>query len=71
MNGSNNWESMGILSKNYYSLEANLFFSFPLKITSSGYKVIETLDLTDTMLKYLKATEDELKKERDTVKEFL
>ena len=71
VNGSDDWESMGILTSNNYSITSNLFYSLPLKISKNSFNVIESLEVSEKMRTYLSATEKELIDERDTIKEFL
>ena len=71
VNGSDDWESMGILTSNNYSITSNLFYSLPLKISKNSFDVIESIEVSEKMRTYLSATEKELIDERDTVKEFL
>ena len=71
VHGSNDWESMGILTTNNYSITSNIFYSLPLEVTKNGYRVIESLKVSDAMRKYLSDTEKELIEERDAVKDFL
>ena len=71
VNGSDDWESMGILTSNNYSITSNLFYSLPLKISKNSFDVIESIEVSKKMRTYLSATEKELIDESDTVKEFL
>jgi malate dehydrogenase len=71
VNGSDDWESMGILTSNNYSITSNLFYSLPLKISKNSFDVIESIEVSEKMRTYLSATEKELIDERDTVKKFL
>ena len=71
VNGSDDWESMGILTSNNYSITSNLFYSLPLKISKNSFNVIESLEVSEKMRTYLSATEKELIDERDTIKKFL
>ena len=67
VNGSDDWESMGILTSNNYSITSNLFYSLPLKISKNSFNVIESLEVSEKMRTYLSATEKELIDERDTI----
>ena len=71
VNGSDDWESMGILINNSYSIASDIFFSLPLRINKEGYQIIDSIKITKSMRAYLDATEEELLGERDTVKDFL
>ena len=71
VNGSSDWESMGIMSSNPYDIDDQIFFSYPLNIVNDEIKIIETVDLSDTSIKYIKNTEKELISERDVIKDLL
>ena len=71
VNGSDDWESMGVLSSNTYNISSEIFYSFPLSINNKNYKIIENIDISDLSLSYLKATEKELIHERDIIKDLL
>ena len=71
VNGSSDWESMGIMSSNPYDIDDQIFFSYPLNIVNDEIKIIETVDLSETSIKYIKNTEKELISERDVIKDLL
>ena len=71
VNGSSDWESMGIMSSNPYDIDDQIFFSYPLYIVNDEIKIIETVDLSETSIKYIKNTEKELISERDVIKDLL
>ena len=71
VNGSQDWESMGILSTNSYEIASEIFYSFPLSVNTENHKIIEDLDISDISHNYLKATERELLHERDIIKDLL
>ena len=70
-NGSNDTEAIGILSSGEYDISPGLMFSLPLNVSSSAYSVKEDIDIEPSIAKLIKASESELKKERDIVKRFL
>ena len=70
-NGSDDTEAIGILSSGEYDITSDLMFSLPLNVSSSGYSVIKDIDIESSIAKLIKASESELKKERDIVKQFL
>ena len=43
VNGSNDWESMGVISNNSYGIDSEIFFSFPLNVTDSSFSIINNL----------------------------
>ena len=71
VNGSSDWESMGIMSSNPYDIDDQIFFSYPLNIVNDEIKIIDTVDLSETSSKYIKNTEKELISERDIIKDLL
>jgi len=71
VNGSSDWESMGIMSSNPYDIDDQIFFSYPLNIINDEIKIIDTVDLSETSIKYIKNTEKELISERDIIKDLL
>ena len=71
VNGSSDWESMGIMSSNPYDIDDQIFFSYPLNIVNDEIKIIDTVNLSETSIKYIKNTEKELISERDIIKDLL
>ena len=70
-NGSNSWESLGIMTSGEYDIESGLMFSLPLNVTSEGYQVIKDLKIDTYIETLIKLSEKELLKERDIVKSYL
>ena len=71
INGSNDWESMGVMSDNPYGIDDQIFFSYPLLISQSQVKIIDELTLSDNSIRYIKESEKELISERDIIKDLL
>ena len=71
VNGSSDWESMGIMSSNPYDIDDQIFFSYPLSIINDKIKIIDTVDLSERSTTYIKNTEKELISERDIIKDLL
>ena len=71
VNGSSDWESMGIMSSNPYDIDDQIFFSYPLNIINDEIKIIDTIDLSERTTTYIKNTEKELISERDIIKDLL
>ena len=71
VNGSDDWESMGIMSANSYDVDDQIFFSYPLNITQSKFEIINNISLTDDSSHYIKISEKELISERDIIKDLL
>ena len=71
VNGSDDWESMGVASINPYNISSEIFYSYPQSVTTHSNKIIEGLDISTETLGHLKVTEEELIHERDIIKDFL
>ena len=71
VNGSNDWESMGVISNNSYGIDSEIFFSFPLNITDSSLSIINNLVTSEAASNYIKNSEAELISERDIIKDIL
>ena len=71
VNGSSDWESMGIMSSNPYDIDDQIFFSYPLNIVKDEIKIIDTVNLSESSITYIKNTEKELISERDIIKDLL
>ena len=71
VNGSEDWESMGIISNNPFNISSEVFFSYPLHITNDSIKIIDSVHVSEFSRNYLKQTETELIKERDIIKDLL
>lgn len=56
---------------NPYGVPGDLIFSFPLRSTGSGVRMVEGLELSDYARQKLAVTTDELREERDAVAELL
>jgi malate dehydrogenase len=64
------WVSMAVPSPGAYDVEEGLISSFPVTTKSGNWEIVEGLDLTDFSKEKIEATVNELKEERDTVKEL-
>ena len=71
VNGSSDWESMGIMSSNPYDIDDQIFFSYPLNIVNDEIKIIDTVNLSESSITYIKNSEKELISERDIIKDLL
>lgn len=71
INGSDDWESMGILSSGEYDIAPDIFFSFPVQLTDNQFNVVKNLEINDFSKEYIKQSEKELISERDIVKDIL
>jgi malate dehydrogenase len=64
------WVSMAIPSSGDYGVEEGLISSFPVTCSSGAYEVVKGLDLNEFSQSRIDATVNELKEERDAVKEL-
>jgi len=64
------WVSMGIPSDGSYGIEEGLIFGFPVTCSGGSYQVVRGLDLNDFSQSRLDVTVNELKDERETVKQL-
>ena len=71
MNGSSDWESMGIMSSNTYDIDDQIFFSYPLNIKNGEIKIIDAINISERSMTSIKNTERELISERDIIKDLL
>ena len=69
--GTDDWVSMGIVSKGDYGIAEGLMYSFPVTCNGGNYEVVQGLSLNDFSKQMTKATEDELLEEREAVKDLL
>ncbi len=64
----NDWVSMGILSDGSYGIEKGLIYSFPVTVKEGDMQIVQNLPINDFSRHRMRATEEELKQERDAVK---
>ncbi|HUO74422.1 MAG TPA: malate dehydrogenase [Solirubrobacteraceae bacterium] len=64
------WVSMAIPSTGAYGVEEGVISSFPVTCSDGSYEVVEGLDLDDFSRSRIDATVNELKEERDAVREL-
>jgi len=69
--GTDDWVSMGIVSKGDYGIAEGLMYSFPIICKDGSYEVVQGLNLNNFSKEMIKATEDELLEEREAVKDLL
>lgn len=62
------WVSMGIPSDGSYGIAQGLVYSFPVTVRNGEISVVKGLDINDFSLQKMRATETELKEEREMVK---
>jgi malate dehydrogenase len=64
------WVSMGIPSDGSYGIEEGVIAGFPVTCSGGSYQVVQGLDLNDFSQSRLDVTVNELKEERETVKQL-
>jgi len=65
------WVSMGIPSDGSYGVDEGLISGFPCTCSGGEWKIVEGLDVDDFSRERIDASVDELKSERDAVKELI
>ena len=69
--GNDDWVSMAISGDGSYDIEPGLFYSFPMKCENGRHHIVRDLEISDFSRQQMRATEQELKAERDAVKELV
>jgi len=64
------WVSMAIHSDGSYGIEEGIFCGLPVTTSGGSYEIVEGLDLDDFSRERIDATVNELKEERDSVKQL-
>jgi malate dehydrogenase len=64
------WVSMAIPSDGSYGVEEGVISSFPVTCSNGSYEVVQGLDVNDFSRSRIDATVNELKEERDAVKQL-
>jgi malate dehydrogenase len=64
------WVSMAVPSPGAYGVEEGIISSFPVTTSNGDWEIVEGLELADLSKQKIEATVNELKEERDTVKEL-
>lgn len=68
---ADDWVSMVIASDGSYGIESGLMFSFPVTCADGHYGIVADLPLSDFSQQQIDITLQELKDERDAIKELL
>lgn len=68
--GSDGWISMAVPSDGSYGVDEGLISSFPVTTKNGEWEIVQGVELTDFSKEKIKATVDELRGERDAVKEL-
>ncbi len=68
--GADGLRSMAVPSRGAYSVDEGLVSSFPVRISGGDYEVVEGLEIEEFARSKIDNTVNELREERDTVKEL-
>ena len=63
------WVSMAVYSDGSYGVDEGLFSSFPVACSKGSWEIVQGLDINDFSKSRIETTVNELKSERDAVKE--
>jgi malate dehydrogenase len=69
--GSDGWVSMAIPSTGDYDIEEGIICSFPVTCSGGEYEVVQGVELNDFSREKIQASVDELKEEREAVKDLI
>jgi malate dehydrogenase len=69
--GSEDWVSMGIISKGDYGITEGLMYSFPVICNNGKFEVVQGLQQSDFCLEMMKQSEKELLAEREAIKDLM
>ena len=65
------WVSMGVPSDGSYGIPEGLIYSYPVTCRNGEYQIVQGLSIDEGSRKRMTATENELKEERESVKDLL
>ena len=68
--GADGLRSMAVRSGGQYDVEEGLISSFPVRLSGGDYEIVEGLDIAEFAASKIEITVNELKEERDAVKEL-
>ena len=68
---SGDWTSVAVYSDGSYGVEEGLITSFPIAASNGGWEIVQGLPLNEFSQAKIDATNNELKEERDAIKELL
>lgn len=71
VHGTDDVVSMGVYSDGSYGIEAGLIYSFPVRCADGDWQIVEGLDINAFSREKMRATEVELREERDAVAHLL
>jgi len=65
------WVSMGVPADGSYGVEAGVIYSYPCVCRDGGYEIVQGLEINDFSRERMRATEQELREERDAIRGLL
>ena len=65
------WASMSVHSDGSYGIEEGIIFSYPVTCKAGQYEIVQGLELDDFSVSRLRASEKELREEREIIKDLL
>ena len=65
------WVSMGIPSDGSYGIKEGIIYSYPVRCAKGKYEIVDGLAISDFSRERMKATEDELRQEREAIAALL
>jgi malate dehydrogenase len=68
--GADGLRSMAVVSRGDYGVDEGLVSSFPVRVSGGAYEVVEGVDIEDFARSKIEHTVNELREERDAVKEL-
>ena len=69
--GDDDWVSMGVPSDGSYGIPAGIIYSYPVTTKNGEYQIVQGLAIDEASRKRMTLTENELKEEREGVKDLL
>ncbi len=68
---ADDWVSMAVASDGSYGIEAGLIYSFPTICEGGRYRIVQGLEISDFSRRLMDATAEELRQERDAIRDLL
>jgi malate dehydrogenase len=65
------WVSMAVPSDGSYGIKEGIIYSYPVRCAKGKYEIVDGLTISDFSRERMKATEDELRQERDAIAALL
>jgi len=65
------WVSMAVASDGSYGIEPGIIYSYPVTCHDGAYEIVQGLEIDDFSREKMEATEQELREEREGVKDLL